>query len=750
MHPGPTDPDREQTDYDKIRRIPFLYLSNMLTGAATLAAIGAPLTLFATELGFGAGRIGLLGGIMPFFQILGVVILPLIMHFGCKRLAVSALFTRYIFLLLFLAVPFVRDDLDKVFFLLFTAMALFSVGRTIAEAAYVPWSQEFMPKIVRGRILGQMALIHLPVALATSFAIKIWLDSQSGLDRFYPIFLVAIVLGLLGAVSLSGLGGGQPRAQSARGLASIRSLLIPLRDKNFLMFLYSSGTQFMLLLVIGLFLVLFFKVRLEIASGQLVFMSTFGLVGGAIGSYVSGWLVDRLGARGIRISLQVAQAALLLTVPFITNDLPGVDFIVVGIFTLFGFLISGSITAGNVYMLNYVPPQTKESYMALAYSIDGAIAGGATFAAGILVNRLEISPITISGISLGGYETLFVCCAVMMASSAIVVALLKEEDATSARGILSLLYSGNPLRVLWAIHSYGSPTSEERRRELAYGFGGTGNILAKEELLEALSDPSFDVRYEAIQALGHLPASTSVINALETMLTYDGLVELQYAALSSLGRINATGSSAEISRFLDYENPLLRSRAIRSLGDIRHTGSLPRIRDILNTDKNIDSRLAAVSALGKLGDQESVDGLLGLYCELVADTNFADEPRSKVILLALSKILDCEEGFSQEWRREEKFIGLRLPKLIVSTHRLLPKKSRQQHPTSEQFADDLTRGNTLASYQSLQLLRPSIVASTHPNASLVLKILDGTKIIDIPHRALLILLCIIISPVVQK
>lgn len=175
--------DNAQMDRDKIRKIPFLYMSNMLTGAATLAAVGAPLTLFATELGFGADRIGLLGGIMPLVQILGIMVLPLIMHFGCKRLAVFALFARYAFLLLFLAVPFVQGDLNKVFLLLFAAMTLFSIGRTIAEVAYVPWSQEFMPRKVRGSIFGKVSLVYLPVAITTSLAIKIcWIHNPALTD----------------------------------------------------------------------------------------------------------------------------------------------------------------------------------------------------------------------------------------------------------------------------------------------------------------------------------------------------------------------------------------------------------------------------------------------------------------------------------------------------------------------------------------------------------------------------------------
>src|SRR5688572_13775590 len=59
----------EQSDFDKIRRIPYLYAFNIITAAALLCTVTAPLALFAAELGVPKDRIGLIGGIMPFVQV---------------------------------------------------------------------------------------------------------------------------------------------------------------------------------------------------------------------------------------------------------------------------------------------------------------------------------------------------------------------------------------------------------------------------------------------------------------------------------------------------------------------------------------------------------------------------------------------------------------------------------------------------------------------------------------------------------
>lgn len=739
----------EQSDFDKIRRIPYLYAFNIITAAALLCTVTSPLALFAAELGVPKDRIGLIGGIMPFVQVIAVVFLPIVMAFGHRRVAGYASLTRYLCLSLILVAPMFQGNPDMVFWVLFAAMLGFSIFRTLAETAIWPWSQEYMPSFIRGRLTGGIAVAYLPVALVGSVLVQLWLDGQHGIERFFPVFAIGLLLGVIAASTLFGLGGGKPRPGSARGFDSIRAMGVPLRDGNFLLYLVSSGTQFLVYTVINLFILLFFRERLGISSGQIVLMAAFIPVGAAVGSVASGWFVDRYGTRAIRITLQGLQVATLIALMFVTRDTPGTIFIVGLIFFVFGMLFQSAISVGGIYMLNYVPPAKKESYMTLAYMTDGLIGGGAAFLAGWLLELLASNTIVISGVTLGNFETLFALSAAMVVVSAITFAMLKEEGATGVRDFLGQFGRGRPLSALWGIHRYGALTSEERRRDLAYGFGKTRSALVKEELIAALSDPSFDVRHEAIQSLGHLPPSPAVVRALESMLAYDGLVELQYAALNSLGRIKATQSGEAIARFLDSPNPLLRARAARTLGDIRDVKQLPRIRKMLAEDPEIDARLAAVSALGKFRDSQSVDGLLQVYRELAGDAvSMAGEPRSKVVLLALAKILDWEESFSREWRHEEKVLGYRLPGLFGRLSDDLRKRSNAEHSRLLlQAAAALSSGSTGTAFRALQDLRPYIERSGHPEAGIVLKLMDGTRDIEQPHRALLILLALAMRPV---
>lgn len=739
-----------QSDYDKMRRLPWLYLFTVMTGTATLCTVTAPLTLFAAELGINEGRIGLLAGIMPVFQALGVLALPIVLRFGSRRVATTALTSRYVFLGLFLVVPVFVARPDVVFAILLAAMLGFAACRSLAEAAIVPWSQEFMPRSVRGRIAGRMALAYVPVALGVSWAIQVWLDSRTGLDRFMPVFAVGIVVGIVGALMLLGLRGGRTAATDATDGPRRRSLTDPLRDRNFVIYLFGSALQSIAFVAISLFLILFFRDRLGISSGALVLLVALIPVGSAAGNVTAGWFVDRYGTRAIRTALQMGQIAVLLSLPLLGPEVPGITWLVPLAFLLFGFMFQAGIAVANVYMLNLIPPASKEAYTTLHYSIDGLAGGLATVAAGFLLAWLGAQGIEVFGLALGNYEVLFLLAASLTVVSALAFSRLQEEGALSVRDFVGHFATGNPVKALWGINRYASRTSEDRRRDLAFQFGGVGSLLAKEELIAALRDPSFDVRHEAIRALGHIGAHPSVVNALEEVLDYDGLVELRYAALGSLGRLKAVSSAARVAALMEDDNPLLRARAARSLGEIGHTPALPRIRAMLSDDPDLDCRLAATSALGKLKDRESMSGLVTLYLEQAADrTTRVSEPRSKVVLLAITKIFLCEEEFSHQWRREEVHKGLVMPQMLLQLARRVRATAPEEAGRLRALATAYGAEETGATLATLAMLLPALRRSRHAETDLAADVLERMQTAPDPHPALLVALLAILNRVLS-
>ncbi len=420
-------------DPEKLRVMNYFHFSTALQMCAVIGTVAAPLTLYAVELGLDSDKIGILGSLMAFCQVLALISIPVTVYFGSKLVSITALFTRYIFLLVFLIVPFYKDNPTLVFYLLFFSMLMFAICRSLSEAAFVPWMQEFIPRDVRGRIIGINGIICTPFALVASYIIKIWLDSQVGLERFYPVFLISIIIGLISALLLIKIKGGNKIINRENDLGYIKNLFLASKDKNFNLFLLSSGTQYLVITVLAIFLTLFFKIRMNIPTGELVFSSTLVLVGGTCSGLIVGRITDSYGCRGIRVIFQSLQILLLLFLPFITSETPFLSYVIGIIFFLFGFLMWGSASIGYIFMLNYVPKNNKESFMSLAYSLDGFIAGITTVLAGYFVLWLDLNNILIFGKILGSYEVLFIICAFIIAVSMNAFILIKEDGAMGVR-----------------------------------------------------------------------------------------------------------------------------------------------------------------------------------------------------------------------------------------------------------------------------------------------------------------------------
>ena len=96
-------------------------------------------------------------------------------------------------------------------------------------------------------------------------------------------------------------------------------------------------------------------------------------------------------------------------------------------------------------------------------------------------------------------------------------------------------------------------------------------------------------------------------------------------------------------------------------------------------------------------------------------------------------------------------MGYRLPGLVErlgnTMRRLSTAESVQHSQLLTRAAAALSTGSTAEGFKALQALRPYVAASGHPEAAMVLQIMDGTRDITQPHRALLILLALALRPV---
>lgn len=739
-----------QSDFDKLRRLPWFHVQVVLTNLAMLCTAGAPMALFAAEMGLNEGQIGILGGMMPLLQVAGMLSIPLIARFGARLVSTVALTLRYLFLLTFIVASFHFGEPGKVFRLMLLGMIGFSIARAISEAAYVPWSQEFTPLSVRGKVAGRNAVFALPVVLVASWVIQTWLDGQVGIERFRPLFVFGIIAGIVGALCYLGLRGGA-RGTGESGTAPsgprLAALAEPLGDRNFLLFLVAAAGQYLVTTALGVFLLIFYR-GLGLPSGQIIFLAALAPVGAAAGTAASGWLLDRYGTRAVFTLLVMGQIALLLVLPFVQGWsgwlLPATAAVT---FLLFGLFAQSAMTVSGVYLLNVSPPAAKEAYTTTHYVLTGIAGGAATWGAGLLLSSLEGQSVTLAGLAFGPFAVLFLVLAVISVGIALAFYLLREDGGLSLRAFIANFATGSPMRALVGIQRFGGETSEDRRRELAFVFGIFGSPLAKKELIEALGDPSFDVRHEAVRALGHLAPHDDVVAALIRVLQSEGLVELQYAALESLGRIRAPQSAPVLRNFIGSPNPFLRARAIRAAGEMRLFDLVPELLAALESDPDPDCRMAAVSALGKIRTQAALPELIVHYRALFPDDPDGDDPRSRVVLLAIAKIVGCEESFAYYLRAEQRQPGHAVVDVLIRVARTAGAVPPAQDLS--RIAESWTRSAPGPVWTRLLALADIAARSPHPDSAPVARVVQGLRDVNHPSPALVILIALSLRRVLR-
>ena len=112
------------------------------------------------------------------------------------------------------------------------------------------------------------------------------------------------------------------------------------------------------------------------------------------------------------------------------------------------------------------------------------------------------------------------------------------------------------MRYRWALDEQATVQTTER-------LGRAGSKLAVEELLEALADPRFNVRFEAILAIARMPPEARLFAALAEILQGNNPA-LSVIAAWALGRIGGEQAREPLRQGLDARYRSIRAHSARA------------------------------------------------------------------------------------------------------------------------------------------------------------------------------------------
>ena len=387
------------------------------------------------------------------------------------------------------------------------------------------------------------------------------------------------------------------------------------------------------------------------------------LVGAMASSYLWGWSSDRYGAKPVMLF----GLAGMLVPPVYWYLLPHQGVwrtpLALGGYFVSGLAMMAWIVASNrCLMVNIIPRDRRAPFLSLYYGWISVAAGCGPLLAGWIIEWSRGLPDRWLVFHVDAYTVVFAMSVVLGALCVALMSRLPLRGEMGAASFLGMFLRGNPLHALQSIIRHAASGEERKRIESTRSLGDARSPLGVEELVDALGDPSFNVRFEAVVSIARTRTHPKLVKALRETLSGDE-PDLSIAAVWALGRMGGPEAIPVLREAFFSGYPLLRARSARALAMLGDTTIIPRLRELFNEEADVGLRLAYASALGGLRDAGGLDAgfafLLGLESE-----------RSRMeMALALGRTVGGERRFVRLWRQSRSDPGTALAQAVTRLRR---------------------------------------------------------------------------------
>ena len=531
---------------------------------------GPVFVLFLSQLSISNAQIGFLLSMFPFMGLVALFIAPRVARFGYKRTFLTFWTFRKAVTAFLLLVPWVlmQYGLQTAVLFITVIVIVFGLCRAVAEVGFYPWSQEFVPESIRGKYSATANAVTSLVGIIAVAVASFVLGLSDGLDRFTFLFGLGVTFGAVAVWMYTHVPGGAPVTNTGAHVATRRDMLAAARDSNLLRFLAGIALLTFGTAPLYSFLPLFMQGQIGLSDSNIVLLQNAAQVGGLISVYLLGWSADRYGSKPVLLT-GVALRALLpigwLLLPRGSNlSLP------IALFIAFFQGVSGIawvIGSGRMLFVSVVPAAKKSEYMAVYYAAIGIIGGVSQLSGGTLLDAF-------SGISgqagifvLDPFTPLMLMGILLPAISLFVFRGVRAEGEISVTEFAGLFVQGNPLYALETMLRYYRARDERSTVVMTERMGQAHSPLTVDEMLEALNDPRFNVRFEAIISIARTAPHPRLTETLANMIS-GSEVALSVVAAWALGRIGDKAAIPALREGLELEYRSVRMHCARALGTL--------------------------------------------------------------------------------------------------------------------------------------------------------------------------------------
>ncbi len=538
---------QEPTTVEKLRGLPWSIATNVAnTVFSQLIYFGSVFVLFLDYLDFSKTEIGLVLALIPLAGCIAPLVASFTARMGIKRAFILFYAGRKVVSVPLLLTPWVLMTFGSraTFFFVTAVVALFSLIRAIEETAYFPWVQEFVPRSVRGRYSAMSNIFTALTGFVAVGVAGIVLDNVQGMTGFLSLFVVGIIFGVVSVWAATHIPGGARAVNAETERRNWRAVLV---DVDFRRYLIGLALLTLGAVPLTSFLPLFLQEEIGLTAGNIVLMQMGTLLGTLTSSYLWGWAADRYGSKPVMLM----GAGMLVVVPMfwwlMPRNVPWALPVALGIAFFQGIAdLSWGIGASRLLFGSIVPSDKRLDYMAIYFAWIGFITGLSQFVGG---RALDFSG-GISGqflfLRLDAYTPLFLAAVILPLFSMILLRGVRGDSPFTTMQFAGLFLRGNPLLAMESLIRFYRARDEHSAVLITERMGGIRSLLAVDELLDALADPRFNVRFEAILAMARMPADERLITALIEVLRDDSPA-LSVVAAWALGKIGRNHAGAKLA-----------------------------------------------------------------------------------------------------------------------------------------------------------------------------------------------------------
>ncbi|MCG2660110.1 MAG: MFS transporter [Kiritimatiellae bacterium] len=438
--------------------------------------------------------------------------------------------------------------------------------------------------------------------------------------------------------------GGRPVRVEVSSAGWVNNFLAVMKDRNFL--LYEGGIGLFCLAVSGLsFMPLYMQGQVGLRADQVLLLGVVFWFGVLASSYLWGWSGDRFGSKPVLLT------GLILAVlfPVIVFLLPRASVwsltAAMAVYVYWGIAVQGYNAGSSRYLfVGAVPHDSRNAaYYSVHYAFSGLCAAVAPLSAGWLLDQCSTISLTWRFVHVDQFSPLFGFSLLFMVGAAVFYSRISKDGLVRPGEFMFMFIQGNPIMAFNSMIRYRFAYNEAERLSTTRGMGDAENPLSVTELLEAVTDLSFNVRYEAIVAMARMPPQEPLTNALIAVLKSQE-PDLSVAAGWALGRIADKRAIPALRQALHSDYALLRSRSARTLANLGDDASVPLLCELLKSEKHDGIRVAYASALGVFRAEQALDDLMTLLQRLANDSLRGE------VALAIVRIIGDEHQFVRLWR----------------------------------------------------------------------------------------------------